>query len=358
MTEENKNQDGPWRERHAKKEEKKWEQAEQILSTVRSGWSLYIFRTKPSWCAGYLERIDLGDDEPIDMDYLIQEWGGHILHLRLADEQGKFRGNAAVKLMAYPVRHHGRRVFRSEYLEDDFDRAKTNQLPPNQQNLYQNPNQQQNPQVEMLNLLGVMQKARKEDLNLLQMIYQSHGASSQAPQGRSKQSAMKELLEMGSAYKELHGMFGEMNSSGGGGDAPQNEEMAMLGTVGDIVKSIYNRPREVNNQPAAAARVIPPVEQQQNAAAAQQQSPGQKKVDAGFAISSSMSKMPPEQVTDILLTSLSKMSDHNRTKVFDEFTKRTGLQIYEPEEVDGEGGGYEEERTADPPSTPSTPHTV
>lgn len=358
MTEEKENGDFSSRSKQAKKDDEKWERAEKILSTVRSGWSLSIYRTKPSWCASFLEKIDLDDDEPVDMEYLIQEWGGQILVVRLHDEQGKYRGAATVKLMAYPVRHHGKRLRRSDLLDDDFEQYKENQTTPltPQQNHNQHPNQPQNPQVDMMNLLGVMQKARKEDLNLLQAIYQSHDQGQPPPQGQSRKSALREMVEMGNTYKQLQGVFGQPQPTNSG-EQPQTDEMAILGTVGDIVKSIYNKPQPVNVQGAAAPRVVPPAGQRQNGAQ-QHKTTGQQSVDSGFEISSAMAQMTPEQVTDILLTSLSKMTDHNRAQVFTEFTKRTGLQIYEPDDVEEEGAEYEEEQPTAAPSTPSTPHSV
>ncbi len=354
MTEEKENDNFANRSKQSKKDDEKWEKAEKILSTVRSGWSLTIYRTKPSWCASFLERLELDGDEPVDMEYLIHEWGGQVLTVRLHDEQGKYRGNAVIKLMAYPVRHHGKRLRRSDLLDDDFDQYKTNQPPaPGQQTPFQHPNQQQNPQVEMMNLLGVMQKARKEDLNLLQMIYQSHGPGQPPAQAPSRKSALREMVEMGNTYKQLQGVFGQPQGENSG-EQPQSEEMAILGTVGDIVKSMVNKPQQVNAQAAAAPRVVPPAGQQQNGAQ-QQRSAAPKQDSSDFAISSAMANMEPEQVTDILLTSLSKMPDHKRAQVFTEFTKRTGLQIYEPEEVDEEGPEYEEDK---PPIAPSTPHSV
>lgn len=358
MTEEKENDNFSSRSNQTKKDDEKWEKAERILSTVRSGWSLTIYRTKPSWCASFLERLELDGDEPVDMEYLIHEWGGQVLTVRLHDEQGKYRGNAVIKLMAYPVRHHGKRLRRSDLLDDDFEQYKVNQPPtPGQQNPYQHPNQQQNPGAEMMNLLGLMQKARKEDLSLLQMIYQSQGAGQGQGQGQmqgpSRKSAMREMVEMGNAYKQLQGIFSQAQTGDGGGAEPQTEESAILNTVGDIVKSIYNRPKTIDSQPATSARVVPPVEQQQNSAQPQKTA-GPKNLGSDFEISSAMSKMKPEQVTDILLTSLSKMPDDKKAAVFSSFTERTGLQIYDPslEEEDGEGEFDEEERQPDPASTP------
>jgi hypothetical protein len=353
MSEEKENDDFSSRSKQAKKDDEKWERAEKILSTVRSGWSLSIYRTKPSWCSSFLEKIDLDDDEPVDMEYLIQEWGGQILVVRLHDEQGKYRGAATVKLMAYPVRHHGKRLRRSDLLDDDFEQYKENQTtPPTPQNPYQHPTPQ-NPGAEMMNLLGLMQKARKEDLSLLQMIYQSNGARQPPPQGPSTKSALREMVEMGNTYKQLQSVFGQNQPAAAGGEQPQTDEMAILGTVGDIVKSIYNKPQQVNVQ-GAAPRVVPPAGQQQNGAQ-QQETADQKKVSSDFEISSAMSQMRPEHMTDILLTSLSKMPDDQKAAVFNEISKRTGLQIYQQESEEEGDAEYEEERQ---PTGPSTPHSV
>ena len=317
------------------RDEKKWEQAEQILGTVRVGWSLYIFRTKPSWCAGYLERIELGDEEPIDMDYLIEEWGGQVLQLRLADEGGKFRGNATVKLMSYPVRFHGARLRRSDLLQDDFDYFQNNRKQSDQVSLLQQQldprllnlqGQGGNPQLETMNLLKTIQSARKEDLALLQMIYQANKGG-----GGGNQNPMKDMMTTMKAYSEMSKIFG----SGEKEAQPQNEDMALLTTVGDIAKAVLNRPKGGPVKTLPQSQISPPTQPQR-----QPQAPPSR-MGSDFDVSGANPDTSPKEFTDRLLTSLQKMPDDKREEVFEEFERRTGLAFYDPKQVEEDDGDDE-----------------
>lgn len=319
------------------RDEKKWEQAEQILATVRSGWSLYIFRSKPSWCSGYLERIELGDEEPIDMDYLIEEWGGQVLQLKLADEQGKFRGNATVKLMSYPVRFHGARLRRSDLLQDDFDYFTNSRKQSDQVSLLQ---QQLDPrllnlqgqgagntQLETMQLLKVMQSARKEDLNLLQMIYQANKGGGGGG-GGNQQNPMKDMLSTVKAYSEMSKIFSGKEQE----QKPQNEDMALLTTVGDIAKAVLNRPKGTPVKTLPQTQISPPTQPQYAPRNPPQTPPSQK--GSEFDISGANPDTSPKEFTDKLLTSLQKMPDDKREEVFEEFERRTGLAFYDPSQVE------------------------
>jgi hypothetical protein len=349
--------DSSSKKKQRQRDEKKWEQAEQILATVRSGWSLYIFRSKPSWCSGYLERVELGEDEPIDMDYLIEEWGGQVLQLKLADEQGKFRGNAAVKLMSYPVRHHGVRLRRSDLMQDDYDHFSSARKQADQISLLQQQldprllaTNAANPQLEMMNLLKVMQSARKEDLHLLQMIYQANKGGSGVP----GQNPMKDMLNTAKAYSEMQKIFGGNNNSNE--QQPQNEDMALLTTVGDIAKAVINRPKGDVVKSLPNPRISEPKPEQYPP----QQVPNQ--IGSDSEISGAMANMTPERVNEILLTSLQKMPDDKREKVFEVFEKRTGLSFYDPSMVEEQDGDDEQDQeqhqTPRRSRIPQDPHKV
>lgn len=315
------------------RDEKKWEQAEQILATVRSGWSLYIFRSKPSWCSGYLERIELGDEEPIDMDYLIEEWGGQVLQLKLADEGGKFRGNATVKLMSYPVRFHGARLRRSDLLQDDYDHFTNNRKQSDQISLLQQQldprllnlqGQGGNTQLETMQLLKVMQSARKEDLALLQMIYQANKGGGGG--GGNQQNPMKDMLSTVKAYSEMSKIF-----SGGEKKEPQNEDMALLSTVSDIAQAVLNRPKgPVKTLPQS--QISQPTQPQYAPRNPSQTPP--PPIGSESSATGANTDVSPAEFTDTLLTSLQKMPDDKREQVFEEFERRTGLAFYDPNQVE------------------------
>ena len=93
--------DDPIEEIEIESADSKQLKAENMLASIKSGWSLGISRIRPGWCSGYLERVECTENEPIDMTYIIEQWGGHILRLRLCDERGKYRGGTDLNLQSY-----------------------------------------------------------------------------------------------------------------------------------------------------------------------------------------------------------------------------------------------------------------
>jgi hypothetical protein len=205
----------------------------------------------------------------------------------------------------------------------------------------------------MMNLLKVMQSARKEDLHLLQMIYQANKGA--APPG---QNPMKDMLNTAKAYSEMQKIFGGNNNSNE--QQPQNEDMALLTTVGDIAKAVINRPKGDVVKSLPNPRISQPTQEQYQPEIQPQQAPNQIRSDS--EISGAMANMTPERVNEILLTSLQKMPDDKREKVFEVFEKRTGLSFYDPSMVEEQDGDEQEEQeqhqTPRRSRIPQDPHKV
>ena len=82
--------------------EDKFDVCNRMLAGIKPGWSLSITRLGPEWCSGFLEKIELLDDENINLNEIVERWGGEALRLRIHDETGKFIGGSDVKVRSYP----------------------------------------------------------------------------------------------------------------------------------------------------------------------------------------------------------------------------------------------------------------
>lgn len=80
-----------------------------LLSMCRRGWTITIRRAAPTWCDGYLERLDADPDSPIDLEDIRREWGGRRLILQVHDEHGKYVGQTTEKFPD-PPRWHGKQI--------------------------------------------------------------------------------------------------------------------------------------------------------------------------------------------------------------------------------------------------------
>lgn len=333
-------------EKQANYDAQRWQKAQEILSTVRDGWSIAITRVRPAWCSGYLEKIELSsaDSDGIDMDYLVETWGGEILRIRLSDERNKYRGQADIKLRQWPPRHKGQRIYRSDFLEDDFEQFKNRRSDGQPgQTIIQQPPMESAPQIDWLQMWEMMQKTRKEDLGMLQALYGNRApASGQLPPSQNpihgRRALMKDMVDMATQYKMMREVFG-----GGKGEnaEPVNEETQLLQTIGDVAKAIgFNR---LNQNPAqhqtkgpvkaGPARVVPPNGAGQQARVVPPNGQNGPSV-SDSTNTASQPQVNTEHFVDNVLLSLSKLSDNEREAVFQSIENRTGMAFIPVSELE------------------------
>lgn len=82
---------------------------EEMFDAFDDGWTLSIYRETPKELSGFLEEIALEPGEnPIDLQYLINNWGGKQLRLMLRDAKGVFRRRMLVQLKSFPPKLYGK----------------------------------------------------------------------------------------------------------------------------------------------------------------------------------------------------------------------------------------------------------
>ncbi|MCK4785558.1 MAG: hypothetical protein KAV87_17525 [Desulfobacteraceae bacterium] len=80
---------------------------DRFFGGLNPGVSVLIERVQPSWCSGLLEEIQVTDDG-LDLDYLIDTWGGHLLSLKMRGKAGKLVGGSyKVPLFTFPPLRFG-----------------------------------------------------------------------------------------------------------------------------------------------------------------------------------------------------------------------------------------------------------
>ena len=183
-------------------EDAKIARLDKLLAEVQTGWTVSIYRARPSWCKGYLERVELLEDEVIDLDYLAKTWGGEVLRLRICDHTGQWKGGADIHLHSYPPRFHGQLIQRPEYLP--MVPAAGKGAPG------------RDPIDSYQHMMTLLRDARKEDLDMLQKLTKRSPAPAAAPD-----LGLGSLEQLAGVYERLHGIFG----SGGGGNSGGGDDM-------------------------------------------------------------------------------------------------------------------------------------
>lgn len=196
--------------------ESRMDRVDRLLGFLKPGWSVAIMRVKPGWCRGYLERIDVLEDETIDLDYLVSTWGGEVLRLRVCDERGAYQGGADVPLYSYPPRFRGQLMRQPAGLYEIAPQAPA-AIAPAQQTI--------DPAAMMRSMFDVLAKVRRDEIDTIR---EAIGNRRQGP------AIGAELAAFAKTYSELRGVFGNV-------DAPAlvegaSDENAFLGQIGKIVE--------------------------------------------------------------------------------------------------------------------------
>lgn len=312
-------------------QDRKWERAERMLDELRSGWSISIIRMRPGWCSGFLERIECSDDEPIDIDYIVQTWGGEVLRLRLSDETGTYRRGATVNLRSYPPLFRGEPIRRNDHTGPVDDRRRARQ-----QNDAYVPPPPAPAQLDLIGVLGLLQKTRKEDLGLLRALF---GSVPQF-QPHEQRSSLDDLLEYATKWKQLQKIFGSDQSA-----QPATDEGQLLGSITEIVKAIGARPAQPATPAQPPGRIVAPRE-------------NPKPIDHGTNVpqiehnndlSAVISRLDHNDFTNLILTSLASMPDDRRERAIATFFERSGF--FE----DDDRGDDEPEENDEQPDFPQHP---
>lgn len=92
---------------------------DQMLSELGGGVKVTVTRTEPRWCDGYLDTLELDDEDRLSLEDIREMFGGRKLLIKVHAEDGKILARRTVKFPE-PPRHDGRVIKR-----DDEETAKT-----------------------------------------------------------------------------------------------------------------------------------------------------------------------------------------------------------------------------------------
>ena len=82
---------------------------EELFDQYGEDWTLSIYRESPKELSGFLEEITLeAGENPVNLQYLINQWGGKVLRLMLRDNKGVFRRRMLLQLKSFPPRVNGK----------------------------------------------------------------------------------------------------------------------------------------------------------------------------------------------------------------------------------------------------------
>ena len=221
---------------------------DSLFSSLDPGVTLLIQRLQPSWCKGVLEEITIGDDE-VNLDYFIENWGGHLLLVKIRGSRGRMQGNYKIPLYSYPPMVYGKRLKYNDKSERFTDETEA-----------QAPNTAQSPVVvnqgssmeklfqvlpTVLPLVSEMMKAnearRQADMAMMLSMMKSQNGS-----------GLSDITKVGAVMSQLSEMFRNNNP-----EISNPGEMDFMGNALDVIKTVFSNKQDVPPQ-QNHHKLIPP----------------------------------------------------------------------------------------------------
>lgn len=327
------------------KEERAAERVQRLLSTVDQGWKISIIRTQPSWCRGHLETVEVYDpSETVDTDYLIRQWGGQRIHIKVHNEKGQWVGGGSISLFSYPPKVRGR-----EIKEEDFYSSsplQNNPAPFAQQQYTQHPTPAGANQLDLNSLLGLLQKSKKEELQFALELMKRAGTGGAQPAPAAPAAGMgamaEQMVSMFQMFGQMKELFGSVEGGQGGGD-----ELTPI--IGDIVSKLFDGKRDLDSQQRGRGgrALMPPTGGPSSAGppAGRAPDPGDQGVpqlhpvdslqnDTLSGIADKLSSLSPGDASDVLIQALGNMPEEKRNAAMQEFFQNmAGGEIPDPAEL-------------------------
>ena len=299
---------------------------ERLTKALRPGYSVAIHRIRPSWCAGFLERVEISDEDSIDLTYIVDTWGGASFNLRVCDEHGIYRGGAAINCASYPPKVRGKRITR-EGIEGGDDLPDGVRYVNQTQAIQRQPMPQGGPgggagggagnvMETVINTIKSLKSMQNDDLSLLR---EALGATQIQP--RVVGDTIDGVLDTVRKYKELEAVFG-----GATRQLEKNTETdgnaQFFGVIKDVLQALA--PRQTAALPVQAVPMAQP-QLVRNPAPPTAQEPKQQQIGVEdiFPV---LQKLDPNQLSEAFYGLLGAMPLEKREKTLELIFTRLGIQ--------------------------------
>lgn len=294
------------------------ERLDSFFSGIQPGVTLLIERLKPSWCSGLLEEITV-NDEVIDLQYFIENWGGQLLSVKVRGKKGQLQGSYKVPLHSYPPLRYGEKI----YPYDKGERFKEGEQMQGQQNqpVIVNPPQSANlekifaaiPAILpfVLKWLEASESRRQHDMALMM----------QMMKGQNSGGGIADISKLGSVMAQLNEVFRKNMGDGAGGSG---NEMDFIPQALDVLKMVL-QPGEKKPQPEQRARLAPP-SMSGPPPASSPPTPRSKVTPFPTAtpaapadVAGNISAMPPDRAAETIIEALGRMDPSKRDAAIGHF---------------------------------------
>lgn len=147
------------------REDQEMDDIDSYLSGIEPGYTVIIQRLEPMYAKGVLDEISVdATQNPINLKYLINTWGGHKLRLKFRRPNGTWAKHRDLNLYSFPPLLYGVPIQpeMSPHQQQHNQPDNPHQPPP-----YYAPPPPSNDKKEWLEMMALMQKMRSDDITAL-----------------------------------------------------------------------------------------------------------------------------------------------------------------------------------------------
>ena len=224
------------------------ENISEYLSGIEPGYTVVVHRVEPEWAKGYLDEYSVSETtKPIDMKFLINQWGGHKLRLRFRNPKGQWVKHQDIELYTFDPLMYGQKMKRPDrnpHLAGD-EEPQNSQYFSQQGYPIQYPYQiqQKDDKKDYLEMMALMQKMRNDDLTALSaLIKQQAHPAPLAPPPVDPFRMLTGAFNLFAQFQQLKAPQAESDN---------DEILGFLGKAVDVFAA--------NNKPQQETRITPPI---------------------------------------------------------------------------------------------------
>lgn len=323
-------------------QDERLEKVDNFFSSLQPGCTLLIERVQPSWCAGVLEEITVSD-EPPDLEYFINTWGGEVLSVKLRGKSGRLGGSYKLPLKSYPPLLYGQKL-----------------NPPDKAQKFRTDSQPQQNERPQLMISHPAPSPSASPFNLEKIIggvtaalpfvfkYLENQSAKRDQQfalmlnlaNRNQSGGIGDITKVGQAMVQLNQLFQQTAGAGGGGGG--DDVTSFIPQALEVVKMFLSNPAAQSKPKAKITGPVsgpsmmptPPAVRRSSAPAATVTA-----LNPPSNISQQIAEMPPEAAAKAIIDSLGRMPSDKRDQAISafltEFQADMGDEEFEDEEDDG-----------------------
>lgn len=293
---------------------------EAVLGFIKPGYSMAIYRISPSWCKGYLERIEFTEDDPeVDLNYLAETWGGDKLRVRICDSTGTYRYGADLPFYSYPPKLRGRLLQRRKRYDELPEEAEYKDTPREKPAAYVQNFKQNDGVGNLETIINLIKATRAEDLKTLRQLLSHTNV-----EPKSFIDQFEGFMEMADQFERMKKVFGKGESQLSAAD----DNSALFRTIGEVAKALTG-PRVVHSLPPA--QTLARQQPKPNAAAQQQY------VD----LPKTLADMSPDDAAATYISALARMPESKRVQTIQTILSGLGIEDDLESSDEEENGDYD-----------------